>query len=971
MKGNGIKSAFIIIFALALIISSIPCISASASDELSFPYVITPADCLMKTDKCVVIDDFNRPTVSWTSDGAKALDSFDRSPYHPFEGSRSLAFSGKATKSLSGEIDSCRYVAFTVWSDSGTVVTLSVSSPSFDYSSSGNVPGGYWSTVVFDLTDENYINKNTTPKKNSARFDTLTVEADSGFVYLDLVFAFSDPEVLDSLRFICPDWHADGGVYSENRRFYPGTEGELVGTPSAKAGEGRGIEFFLENHSDARTAFMTSVFSDGTSRRESVFLLDGSEPQSVIFDYSSPDVSSIRISFDCTDGGYVDFISFTPISWVGSEPYSHSKGTIRTCLISRDGRTLTVSGEISDCDGCSAFLYSFSRDETIDVSKRTSLSQAVVRDGEFYFSTEVSSDGTAVHRKYVVYVAAPEGNVTVGNPFYVINPDVLSGTAPDFQQRTPKGLGVLTSEYLEYDIGCTSVDVNVGTIISVGGGISYSRGGAVCVINSDKIAELDKVMDGLYRRGIAVYVRVFAEITGDPTIDSMVFREDGTPDTDIFRAVCGFLSERYGTDGGMTENLSGIIIGKSANAGLSGAGCGSVVYSFAGLYRAVFNTVRALNREIGIYLPVCGSWFEHSASYGTDCIPAYAFIRAFDICLSRGGKIPWSLAIDVWDSESDIVSLISAVRLSTGEHSVLFFGGEETSDDNMHIIMTSKYAEAVFLGISGTEVPVDGVIPLFVPDYDGTLMYSDTVSSERLSYLQEISQKLSGLCEKSAASSTISVIEGDIIKIIPSGIEGRATIYDFSDGNSGFTVTDREAVISSGISLGTENGILAVKFNGVPTWSGVIRKIRPGMDLSVAEYLSVRATVGTLPNDEDGVKALIIIRSGNNRAVFRGALSDSGINELIADIGSLSWRGNITEIGVFIRDDNADNPTLLISSVDALSRTASGREIINRVVITQEKPEYPLYKLLIMCGGAVLCAVLIIVRAALRKRGDN
>ncbi|MBR5768377.1 MAG: hypothetical protein IKX86_06880 [Clostridia bacterium] len=967
-----VKRRFLILFAaLAIAAASLPVFSAEEAGSSAGPVVITPADCMMNTDGCVVIDNFNRPTVSWTSTGARALDSFDESPFAPFEGSRSLSLTGEASKSLSGEIDSCRYVAFTVWSDVGGSVSLSVSSPYFEFASAADIPGGYWSTVVFDLTDGDSITKNTSPKKGNAKYQTLTVGTGSVRMVLDFVIAFSDGDLVESLRSVCPDWHAEGGTCADGGIFYTGNGGELVGTPHATAADGRGIEIFLENHSNAENVTLTSVFADGSSRKETVGLLKGTDTQSVIFDYSARDVASLRISFDNTDGGYIVFSGFHTVSWIktgGGSPY---RGSIRSCLISRDGRTLTVSGEISGCDGCDANLYSFSRDEAVDTSKRTSLSKATVNDGEFYFSAEVSSDGSAVHRKYAVIITAPEGNVQVGYPFYVTNPGILSGTAPDFEQRSPKGLGVLSDDYLEYDIGCTYVEVNVGELLSAGGGISYSRGGAVCVIDSEAVSGLDQVMDGLFRRGVAVYIRLFAGKTGDLTIDSMTFSSDGSPDVDTFRAVCGFLAERYGTEGGVTENLCGLVVGKAANIGLSGADAGETAAAYAVLFRAVFNTVQAVNREIRVYVPVSGEWFSPSVSYGSDSIRAYAFLRMLKTYLSRGGNVSLSVAADVWDTDTDIPSVIGAVRLIGNDCSLLILGGHEPADENESIVMTSIFAEAVFLGTSGTDVGIDGVIPFFSPDYGGTLMYSDTVSAGKLTYLNEISDYLSELSRSSSKSSGISVSENEIIRIVPSGIEGRAKIYDFSDGASGFTATEKGALITSGVSLGTESGIMSVKFNGVPTWSGVTKKINPGIDLSLAEYISVRATVGTLPNGEDGVGALIILRSGENRAIFRGTVSDNGINELVADISNLDWRGNITEIGVYIKDDGADHPTLLIASIDALSLTASEKEIINRVVIAKEKPEYPLYGLLILCGGAAACIILLTVRAARRRRGER
>ncbi len=980
MSGKAYKSVYVIILTALLFMPAFSGLCVRAEDMGNPPVVISPADCMMKTDGCTVIDDFNRPTVSWeSSSGARALDSFSGMPFRPFEGSRSLSFKGSVSKELDGTADSCRFIALTVWSAKDTSISFGVSSQYFEYSSSAIVPGGYWSTVVFDLAHSDAIKKNTTVKKGGVKFRILEFNTGSDQVYIDLVIAFSSVNTLNTMRFVCPFWTAtDGARYSnESGVFFPGEKGSIYGSVGIVTGGDRGVEFYVENHSPAVSLTLTSFHSDGTNSSETKYLLEGVDGQSVIFSLPRSDISSLRVSAEGAGDGYIRFLRFSAVSYLSPDRLSGSRGEITSCLISRDGRTLTVGGKIDGCEGCEAYLYSFTRDETVDISRRPSLAQTTVKDREFVFSAEVSSDGTAIHRKYAVFVSAPEGSLAVGGVAYITNPGAVAGNPPDFSERTVKGIGVLPPDYLEYDIGCTIIEINVCELISAGGGISYSRGGAAAVIDSEKTAELDDIMYGLDRRGIAVYFSVSASRTGDPTVDSLVFGETGEQDTDTFRAMCSFLTERYGTPGGISENLAGVIVGEHVNVSENVVLVEESVKKYVSLFRAVFNSVRSINRNIKVFIPLSGTWFAPATSYPADCIPAFLFLRAFSEIITAGGDIPWSIAADIWmpdDNGSTYLkagnagNVIRNISASGTAHSFLFTGGKNIDDENDLILMTAEYAEAVFL--SGTTLSgiVDGVIPFFSPEYEGTLMFADTKSAALLSYLGEISQDVFRLASDFSAVAGITVTDGQSFDFIPSGIKGRATIFDFENSTNGFAATERGTAVLPGVTLGQESGILSVKFGDIPSWSGVIKKIGAGIDLSVAEYLSVRAAVGSLPEGSDSLPVLIVLRSGGNRALYRGILHSEGFSDIVADIGKLEWRSNISEIGIFIMYENSGAPTLLLSSVDALSLTASENEIINRVVVSQEKPEYPLYKLLIICGAAVLCAAVIAARAFRRRK---
>ena len=922
-----------------------------------------------------IIDNFNLPTVKWEGN-CLAAESFDFYPFTPYEGTRSLKFSGAIKTSLSDPPEIWRYLCVTFFSENDVTVSVRAEGTGFAYSSSAYIRGGEWRTVLFDLEDEEMIERSG--RQKTVRINSITFDAgDGNSVIADLCAGIRNGQCGQILGYMCESFSAQNGSVFENGGAYVfsyGAGGYFSGVPfNPVFTRGTGIEVTVENNSSSGSLtleYETAMGKKTVTRK----LLQSSLPQSVLFGVDDGNVTRLRFVPEENSSGQ---IIFTSLRRVSAAVPSVSADFQETCRIARDRKSVAFSAAMGeDYNGYEAYLFSFAPGESVIFSGRSAVAQSTVSDGQVSFGIAIGGQANEIFRKYVCAVNVAGEFKAVGEPVFPSNPEILAREKSAFEPAGIKGSGITGGEYIADFLSHTCVFVRLEELLKTDG--------SQISVNDDFSPRLDKKMNAFARQGILVTVVLEWNVTGDPAVDRVLFNSSGRPVPEAVRAASSYIAGRYGSSDGYFC-LNGIQLGRNANEtfALPYESLESASSYYADLCRVVYTALKSVNGSLEMFVPLGGRWYRENGTEATGFFSALEFMRALNekIYVSNGIRV--SLSYDIWcgeGSESYVSDCISSGNLalfcraaeSLGFDGIILLGGEYESDGNRVILDSAEYA-FIYSAVCTDGLPVDAIIPLHDCGYENTLRYVDgKYAGEKLKYVGElygagVSESLARL----AINPVKNITETTLLNVVPSSVRGEAPLFDFSSSADGFEPSDYCAGLQPGVTLGEKSGILSVDLENTESYclKGIEASFDTPKDFSGIEYFGAGFMLTKAPEGRDTAEVLVVLRSGSSVYCSFGQINDSGFTTLVADITGFSKRDETDGIGIYVLTDGQQ--TILIDNVRIMSESYSANQIIDIVKKSDPKPEYPLKNIIVASSLAVVCFAAETARIIVRKRKNN
>ena len=948
-----------------------------------------------------VEDDFNLATVDWTVSGAEAeaVSSLTEAPYSPYEGSRSLLLTASSyeagqavtlhrepTASPSAEDYACYTV--TVWvpeSVGQAELTLSLRATGGRYASSATVAGGRWQTVLFDLSEASLRGALTDLTLS------LTFAEDGPFFFLlDCVGGSTRADAAFTMRYLAPAYTPEGGLLSSEGMLLTltGEAATLEATPVlTDFSGGMGIRVRLRNRSTATTLTLQYTTLGSASydadRSLTVPIPEGEDVVSCLFALPAAYLTSFRLSFEGAQGE-IEILSVTAVPCYTE---TAAIGELTDCSITRDKKNLQIHGSLSEEEaaryvGCPLYLYELSlwEDASSITPATPTCAETTLNGSGFSFSVPLEGDGDELFSRYAVMLYVGGSLLPVGQTRVVNNPERLASYKTALTLSSIKGCYAADGNYLFDGISETALEVRLDRLIrlSAENTLTHTVSDLSCRLDLSYVNELDALFRAYNEQGIAVRIVLclarpddlsLSEVLCHPSSDGgdfVAFHTESQHGIDLLRLAVDFLTRRYGTEDGLTANLSAITVGAAVNDAYQNYNLGDCslaewTKAYADAVRVVYNAARSVSSTVQIALPFGGQFYYGMTSGQRASFDARSAMEALSACLKVGGDIDWRVSYDIFPGEGNYAWKESSPDLSTeanritaanleallsflNEEALLYDGTARTvtlleteekdvSDENDRICRSADYVYTWLRLSSRAMKQITSYLPAHPVDYADTFTYIDT---NRFAEVTAYAAELIG-AERFAALTAEAVLNGryvsenSAVTTIPSAVKGESTLFDFSEGAVGWTEDLYCAAAPSAVLLDS-GACLRIQFTKADAdlWRGVSVALDTPFDLSVAPYLSFSVRAAVLPAGVDTVELAVVVRSGNSYHRSLLLLPADTDTTVVADLSAFPALSSCDEIGIYLRGVNGEEigePTLLVGSVKAMSEEHSGKEI--------------------------------------------
>lgn len=998
-----------------------------------------------------VEDDFNRATVDWDISGgtAEAVTTLSVSPYSVFEGSRSLALTAaedtitiaRKPKSVTSGED-FRFFAVAVWApaDAGTAsLTLAVTAKENRYEQTVSLLSGRWQAVFFDLTDSALTGA------VSSLSLTLQAQAEGQHRFLlDCLGAADSDTAVFTVRHLAPSYRAEGCTLSitESGSMAVTLSGygqylEAEAPALTDFSGGTGIRVRLKNNSSCRSLTLRYTTLSATAYTEkrsyTVQIPQSEDVVSCLFSIPESYIGQFRLEFDGVPTGSVEILSITAVPcYTGST----TSGTVSECLLSRDQKSLSVKGSMAAEDAekyadCALYLYELSpwEEQSAISTARTAVAETMLNGTEFSFSLPLSDSREALFHKYAVMIYYAGGLIPVGSSRFITNPERLASETKSVSLTSRKGCWPLTGDYLFDGIACTTVEILLEDLVSLSDTdtLHHTSGTASCSFDAAYVEALDKQMRDYATCGVQVYFLLRLSSPDDLSLSELLchpgaeggryvaFNTTNENGINALRAICDFLTTRYSTQAGVSQNLAGYVVGSAVNNAadsynMGSAGLTTFAKAYSNALRVVYNTVQSIASGLEIYMPLGGDWYSAMTTGQTASFDARSTLEAVSACLRAGGDIDWKLSYDIapekghyaWE-EDEPEAHAEASRLTINNLNVLMtylandtllYNGSsrtvllmetepwEAEDENTYIRLSADYVYTYLRLASRTFASVKAYLPAHPVNYSGVLTYIDT---NRFSEITAFAAELLGFERFNTllpeASSVVNryVNENTATTVIPSAVKGEKILFAFADDTAGWYGTLNCASLKSGTSSEGQNDLLSVRFASASpeTWRGVAVDFEQPLDLSQAPYLGFTCRSAILPEGVEELELAVVITAGSHQQISTLRLQAGTDTTVVADLSSFPGRTACDGMAIYIKGvDGTDigEPTLLIGAIRAMSEKHSDADLDKVIRLPQNvQEEIPTVALttVIAVGAVGLLALILESIRIIRRRAEN
>ncbi len=1036
-----------VLLLAALFSLLLPVAAASAEEET----ILSPDPRAITTLFDTVEDDFNRATVDWEirNGTAEAVTSLSVPPYSVFEGSRSLRLITNGTDTVTmlrtptvlTAVDGIAYVAAVLYApeEAGEAsLSLTMECDSGRYAATKTLTAGHWQAVFFDLRDQHL--------QGAIGSISLTFKADKrghhAFL-LDTLGGTTEENAPFAARHLTTSFRAEGCSFSA-------TESDSVKvtlTGSRQSLEavrplltdfsgGAGLRIRLRNRStcQALTLQYTTLASPTYTEANSltVTIPEGNDTVSCLFPLPDSYIGGFRLVFSGVCRGEIEILSIAATPCYATEV---SVGKVEECLIGKTKTAFTVKGsftaeEAKTYAGCSLYLYELMPYESRnDISTaRTPVARTYLNGRDFSFTLPLSADGKELARRYAVMIYRDGALIPVGDPAFLTNPELLASHTVGTTPQSQKGARPLSDNYLFDNLSYTAVEIRLDRLVSFGvNTITHTVGEDTVSLDRAYVEALDRQMKDYDACDIRVIFLLRLAFPEDLSLHDLLCHPNAAGGTyaalntvtaegiGALRAVCHFLTSRYGMAEGKTDNLIGYTVGSSVNDAAEHYNMGDVTLltlaeDYGNALRLVYNIARSLVSDMEVYLPLGGDWYRDDPVGQRASFSAYAMLEAVSSSLTTGGDIDWSLSYDIhtdrlryaWETKSPDLTVeapfVNAANMeiltdSLAQNRFLYHGVSrslllleteiwDTEDENEKIRLSADYVYTFLKLSSRPFASVKAYIPAHPVHYGNVLSLIDTNHfTDATAFAAEIMGQalFDELVAEASAFSTFYLAEERAVSVIPSAVKGEIALFDFSDHTAGWYPSLYCAGLKGGVSLGERNDLLSARFEAADPnlWRGVAVSLDTPVDLSHAPYLSFVCRPAVLPENVTELELTVVVKAGKHRQTATMTLKAGTDNTVVVDVSAFPHANACDGFAVYLRGiDETDigEPTLLISSIRAMSEEYAGHEL-DRVIhpedATRSLPTVSLRTVITVAVIGVAALLLEVVRMGLRRRQEK
>ena len=988
-------------------------------------------------------DDFNLGLTEWTASKGtlECVSEMSYAPYSPYEGSHSMMLnvgsykSGekitlKKTVSTLTETSYYHYIAAAMYipkEASGATVTMTLVGSRGSVTDTKSIDAGKWQTVFFKT---NAVNRGT-----ALRIE-FTVTADSScdmYMLLDSVGGCWGPSDDKVAKYTAGSFTPYGCTveHGKDMTVTLSGEGQYIETNSMadmSFGDGIGLRVNMINHTSCRSLTL-KYRTEGSLEYDKEMTLDipdSDREVTLLFKIQEEKITAFMLCFGGSPIGDIEILSIGPSPCFEE---INGFGAITECRIARDLKNVSVKGSIDLSDEAwdgKVMLYALmpNEDNSNIALQREPIAEAKVHGGEFSFTVPLDRDGNGIFKKYIV--AVNRGGVldVICEPSHINNPELLASERTSLPE-SKKGIRPLPDNYVLYGIGQTALDIDLGKLFDSSNHTAHLHtvGGITHSFSSEYLDSLDAKMKEYEREGIKVRF-VFKLSSGagiiahpDAVGENAALNTKTEEGINSLRAVTDLLVRRYGSTGGKTDNLVGIVLGASVNEAYESYNMGAVTLDgFARQYsiavRTVYNASVSITSGFEASVGLGGSWSGGLTVGQKGSFDARSALEAISDCITAGGDINWKLAYDITPKKGKYAyeelapdrgvgaEKITASNLETlteffslpsfsyngASRSVLLIGNEErkasSSDEEKRLTADYIYT---FLRISDRSMKnISGYIPSHEADYSETLKYvgTDIFLSKSDFASSLIGKERFDALLLSGSVTDRSFAEANAGDSFPATIKGGSTIFDLEKKNI-LTPSLNCLIAESGVSYENRSHWGRIRFGEAPDEAlrGFFLSSPYPLDLSVAPYISFELIVSSLPEGVDKVNVTVALYSNKNVAVASTSVTANEKNSVVCDMSAFTHLSSCDRIGIYITGEKGESigePMVLVSSVKAYSEALSGKELKDAIhAYAGENDTVSVYTVINLVVVAAASLAILAIRIILRNKrtgkitGDN
>ncbi len=982
-----------------------------------------------------VEDDFNLGVSEWsTSKGsAECISEMTHAPYSPYEGSHSLKINVgsytagekitlKKTVSTLTETSYYRFIAAAMYipkEAESAAVTMRLVGSRGTVTDTKSIDAGKWQTVFFETKGLN------AGKASRLEFSFTAESSCDLYIVADSIGGCRSGNDMRAARYLTDSFEANGCTVEYDRNVTVSLRGEgqyieAKNIADTHFGDGVGMRINMINHTSCRSLTLKyqTDLSTEYDKEITVDIPDSDREITLLFKIPEEKITAFALYFNGAATGDIEIISISPSPCFEEIP---SMGSITECRIARDLKNISVKGSIDiiPTDG-KVMLYALmpNEDNSNIANLREPLSETRVKNGEFSFTVPIDRDGDGIFKKYIVAVNTENGITVIGEPGYVNNPELLA-TERTTLPESKKGIRPLPDNYVLYGIAQTAIDIDLSELFSSDGEtVSHTVGSITHVFSRNYLDSLDGKMKEYSREDIKVRF-VFKLKAGSGSIlhpnavgENAALNTKTAEGINALRAVTDLLVRRYGSSGGKTDNLIGIVLGTSVNDAYNNYNLGAVTLTeFAREYgtalRAVYNASVSVTSGFEVSAGLGGIWNSNLTVGQKGSFDARSALEAISDCITAGGDINWKLAYDITPEKGKYAynelnsdrgvgaERITAANLETlteffslspflyngASRSILLLGNEERKavSESEERSFTADYIYT-FLRISDrTMKNISGYIPSHEADHNGALIY---VGTDMFLSISDFASALIGKERFDALTASGSVTDRSYTETqagdtLPTGIKGESIIFNLKKKNM-LTPSLNCRSAESGVSYGDRADWGRIRFGEADgdALRGFFLSSPYPLDLSVAPYISFDLIVSSLPEGVDTVKVTVALYSKKNIAVASTSVSVDGESKIVCDMSAFKHLASCDRIGIYITGENGESigePMILVSSVKAHSETLSGEKLKDAInALAGESDTVSVYTVINLAIVALASVAVLVLRIVLRnKRSDK
>ncbi|MBQ8255280.1 MAG: hypothetical protein IJY94_07255 [Clostridia bacterium] len=951
-------------------------------------------------------------------------------PYSPYEGSSSLLclvgevaankkvtiLKRSVTLTETSDYKSITATFFIPKESGGASVTMRLIGSGGTVTDTKSIDAGKWQTVFFDTKG---LNRGTAAR---LEFSFRTKNACDLYILADCIGGCKDEGDIHSSRYLT-DAFVTNGCYAEyDRNLTVSLDGEKPYIEAhhvvdASFGDGVGLRVDLINRTSCRSLTLKYKAEYAFEHEITLELPDSDEEVTLLFKIPEEKIRSFSLHFNGGQTGDVEIISIGPSPCF--EELSGS-GRITECRIARDLKNVSVKGSIDLFDVEKVMLYALmpNEDNSNISNLREPLAEARVHNGEFSFTVPLDKSGEGIFKKYIVAFESAEGLEVVCEPGYVNNPELLA-TERTSLPESKKGIRPLPDNYVLYGIAQTALDIEMSELFASENTetVSHTAGNATHLFSKEYLEALDGKMKEYEREGIAVRfvlkLKVGSGVIEYPnaTGENPAFNTETAEGIEALRTVTDLLVRRYGSSGGKTDNLVGIVLGASVNDAYNNYNLGYVTlqefsreYSIA--LRTVYNASVSVTSGFEVSLPLGGIWNGGTVVGQKGSFDARSALEAVSDCITAGGDINWKLAYDITPEKGkyafeelspDLGALAERITASNLEvlteffsldpflyngasRSILLLGNGEVraESEDEERSLTADYIYT-FLRISERAMKnVSGYIPSHSADYKGTLAYVGTdLFEEKADFASELIGKERFLAlSESGAVTDRSYLEAGSGSTLPDSIKGESVIFNLKKKNM-LKPSLNCLSAESGVSYGDRSDWGRIQYGEAEgeALRGVLLTSKYPLDLSEAPYISFDLIVSSLPEGVDSVRVTVALYSKKNIAVASTSLPVDGESKVVCNMSGFTHLSSCDRIGIYVTGENGESigePMMLISSVKAHSETLSSEKLSSKINALAGKSDtvsvYAVINLAVIATASLAALVIRIIKRNYRSK---